>query len=213
MKIRDSYIATILNGAIMGVLVNSIFVISEWYATSKNGTDILLWISLIWIFPLLLALLAMFGGLVGILTRWKKRCLKISLFSLVFFFAGVLMVLSGNWLRMSEFSELAERSKPIISAIEGYEKTNGHAPSNLSSLVPEYLSEIPNTGMGAYPDYNFYSGEKAKEYEGNPWVLEVFTPSAGFNFDIFFYLPMQNYPERGYGGVLERIGKWAYVHE
>jgi hypothetical protein len=29
----------------------------------------------------------------------------------------------------------------------------------------------------------------------------------------FMYSPLPNYPERGYGGSLERVGEWAYVHE
>ena len=67
--------------------------------------------------------------------------------------------------------------------------------------------------MAAYPEYKYLSGEKVKDYDGNPWVLYVFTPSGGINFDQFLYFPLQNYPSHGYGGSLERIGNWAYVHE
>jgi hypothetical protein len=47
----------------------------------------------------------------------------------------------------------------------------------------------------------------------NAWVLYVDTPRAGINFDQFIYLPLTNYPPRGFGGRLERLGDWAYVHE
>jgi hypothetical protein len=33
------------------------------------------------------------------------------------------------------------------------------------------------------------------------------------NWDMFLYFPKQNYPKAGYGGWLERIEDWAYVHE
>jgi hypothetical protein len=45
------------------------------------------------------------------------------------------------------------------------------------------------------------------------FFLSNSTPSGGINFDSFLYLPLQNWPERGYGGVLQRIDDWAYVHE
>jgi hypothetical protein len=43
-------------------------------------------------------------------------------------------------------------------------------------------------------------------------VLLVSTLKGG-SFDRFLYFPLQNYPEDGYGGSLERIGDWAYLHE
>ena len=32
-------------------------------------------------------------------------------------------------------------------------------------------------------------------------------------FDCFVYWPERNYPEHMYGGWVERMGDWAYVHE
>jgi hypothetical protein len=49
-------------------------------------------------------------------------------------------------------------------------------------------------------------------YEGNSWVLIVQT-GVGWNFDRLMYFPNQRYPEQGYGGRLERLNAWAYVHE
>lgn len=70
-----------------------------------------------------------------------------------------------------------------------------------------------STGMAAYPQYEYHTGARAAQYDGNPWVLVVFTPSGGINFDEFLYFPLQNYPRSGYGGSLEQLGDWAYVHE
>ena len=67
--------------------------------------------------------------------------------------------------------------------------------------------------MGAYPKYEYVAGEEAKKWDDNPWVLYVRTPLGGLNWDMFIYFPKQNYPEHGYGGVLERVKDWAYVHE
>jgi hypothetical protein len=50
-------------------------------------------------------------------------------------------------------------------------------------------------------------------YEGNEWILEVRASNGVMNWDSFLYFPNQNYPSAGYGGVVERMGEWAYIHE
>ena len=112
---------------------------------------------------------------------------------------------------MDAFHQLAERSKPLVAAIHAYEQKHGHPPETLQALVPEYIPSVPSTGMGAYPKYDYLVG--TTNWNGNPWVLVVFTPSGGINFDQFMYFPLTNYPATGYGGWLQRIGDWAYVHE
>ncbi len=79
--------------------------------------------------------------------------------------------------------------------------------------MPDYLPEIPKTGMKAYPDYDYLTGEAAERYENNRWVLIVHTTSGFINFDMFVYFPEGNYPKHAYGSTLERIGDWAYYHE
>jgi hypothetical protein len=37
--------------------------------------------------------------------------------------------------------------------------------------------------------------------------------TAVLNWDTFIYFPNQRYPDVGYGGWIERIDRWAYVHE
>lgn len=114
---------------------------------------------------------------------------------------------------MQAFLELSERSTPIIDAVRTYEAKNGIPPNNLEQLVPDYLPNIPITGIKAYPTYELYVPKLPHEIDGNPWMLSVLTPEAGINFDMLMYLPKENYPENGYGGWLERVGHWAYVHE
>ena len=38
-------------------------------------------------------------------------------------------------------------------------------------------------------------------------------PSGGINFDVFVDWPERVYPMSMYGGGVERIKNWAYVHE
>ena len=117
----------------------------------------------------------------------------------------------GQSIRSDAFHKLAQRSKELISAITRYEIDEGRAPESLKRLVPDYLPSVPGTGLRAYPEFKFLSGEDAKKFEGNPWILYVdcFTGS----FDCFYYFPLKNYPDHGYGGSFERMGDWAYLHE
>lgn len=45
------------------------------------------------------------------------------------------------------------------------------------------------------------------------WELRIPCSSGVLNWDIFLYRPNESYPDYIYGGYVERIGKWAYVHE
>lgn len=99
----------------------------------------------------------------------------------------------------------------MVNVIEQFTEREGRPPASLQELVPRYLPTIPKTGMPVYPKYS-YSTE-TNQWDGNPWVLYVNCTSGGINFDMFMYFPKQNYPEKGYGGWIERIGAWAYVHE
>jgi hypothetical protein len=125
--------------------------------------------------------------------------------------AFVAAVQIGRQIRMSAFHRLADRSTPLVAAIRAYEQKHGSPPESLEALVPEFLPSVPSTGMGAYPEYQYCFAPR--HYGGNPWVLIVPTSSGYLNFDQFMYFPLANYPRTGYGGSLERISDWAYVHE
>jgi hypothetical protein len=47
----------------------------------------------------------------------------------------------------------------------------------------------------------------------SPWELRVPCSHGLLNWDVFFYWPSRRYPQQAYGGSIERIGDWAYVHE
>lgn len=55
------------------------------------------------------------------------------------------------------------------------------------------------------------SGTRA--FSSAPWELRIPCSRGMGNWDVFFYWPTENYPTRKYGGGIERIGRWAYVHE
>lgn len=133
--------------------------------------------------------------------------------TIIFVLLMLTSVLIGRSIRMSAFDRLALRSAPLVSAIRSYENDHGQPPPSLEALSPTYLPRVPRTGMMAYPTYRYYVGADAQRYDNNPWALVIDTPGGGINFDRFIYFPRQNYPQNGYGGSLQRIRDWAYVHE
>jgi hypothetical protein len=99
----------------------------------------------------------------------------------------------------------------LIRAISASESAHDRPPSILAELVPEFLPSVPTPRTGG--QYLYYAGKEAEYYENNPWALRVPVPCQVMGFDEMLYFPRQNYPKHGFGGSLERIGSWAYVHE
>lgn len=142
----------------------------------------------------------------GIAFAWWLACLAYTPL-------GIGAIRASHSIRSEAFHDLALRSRPLVAAIHDYAAAKGSPPEFLEQLIPDFLHVIPKTGMRAYPDYRYLHGPKAAEFEGNPWLLFVDCPSGGINFDRFYYFPLQNYPEDGYGGWFRRMHEWAYLHE
>ena len=115
-------------------------------------------------------------------------------------------------LRMEALLKLAERSKPLITAIKLYEQKTGTPPSTLDALVPEYIPNIPAVGIGVSSEYHYQLFTNSPTYGDNKWVLQVFGAGQSLSFDTFIYLPMQDYSIL-HGSQMRRIGDWAYVHQ
>lgn len=200
--------------ALASFIIHSAIFLIHVYVVSPfgfGGTFLLqFFIFLGW--PLVLIFLAMLVSIFLLLFRkFRRHAVTILVCGLIYVSIGIALVRLSGPVRMYAFQRLAIRSQPLIKAIEKFVADEGHPPSTLQELIPKYFSKIPKTGMPAYPKYN-YSTE-ASRWHGNPWVLYINCTSGGVNFDRFIYFPKQNYPDKGYGGSLERVGKWAYVHE
>lgn len=171
------------------------------------------WVSVLWEAGAGLVLIALVAVLLCspvLMFFGKSRPFAITLFlccclSLGLFLPGMLI---SRLIRMNGFEQLGIRTKPLIVAIEKYEREKRDAPHELGDLVPDYLPAIPSTGIGAYPKYEF---TRLKD-ERDRWQLTVSCSVGFFNWDEFFYLPSKKYEHR-YGGWIEPVGDWAYFHE
>jgi len=203
-----------LTAIVVSLSINGFVVLANLLAVSKHGTDVLLSLSAFAGMPLMFAFLASPFLLVGMFwKRFRGKSLRLLLFAVIYLAIGVGCHRAAFQIRRSAFSELALRSRPLVTAIHQFEGKYGKPPESLSQLSPEFLPQVPQTGIRAYPDYRYEAVTERDRYEGNPWVITVRAPTGVMNWDQFIYFPKQNYPEVGYGGVIERVEDWAYVHE
>jgi hypothetical protein len=214
MSIRNQFIVAGTIGAAIGAGVGGLNILVSWFQVSAYGSRSLGLLPMLFTLPLMGAFLAVPPCLILLFfpeTRlWAGRILLTAVMALTV--AIPLMPLAGT-VRMRGFHQLAFRSAPLVHALAAYTTDHGNPPETLNALIPDYIQKIPSTGMGAYPAYQYAAGDEARKWNDNPWVLSVETSRGFLNWDRFIYFPMQNYPATGYGGSLERIGEWAYVHE
>ena len=188
--------------------------LAEYLIVGPVGTCYLIMLPGLLIFPAFGALAYLLASPVLLIPRsFRRQRLRRCGLCLVLLVATIAGFRFAGSIRDDAFHRLAQRSSGLVTAIKNYERSHGGPPPSLNALVPEFLAAVPGTGMAAYPDYQYRAGDAAKRYEQNPWILIVPTPYGGINFDEFLYFPLQNYPQRGYGGWLQRMGDWAYVHE
>jgi hypothetical protein len=199
-----------------------IIVFAHYYVVSSRGTNVLLAVSAFIVFPVVLALpTAVCASLLMMNAKCRRFAANLMvvciLFPVLFWFA----VRIGLEIRHSAFVDLARRSQPLVQAIIDYETDHGSPPAQLADLIPQYLSHIPAIGIGAYPEYIYEVSTPSVTqwtfFPNEPWALWVSTPTEILDFDMFIYLPSQNYHAWGQwfgsGNTIEKIGDWAYVHE
>ncbi|MCW5942330.1 MAG: hypothetical protein KIS66_08870 [Fimbriimonadaceae bacterium] len=122
--------------------------------------------------------------------------------------------LSGYGLRLAAstrrevWQAYANRTMPLIAEIRAYERRHGRPPNSLEDVG---LEGPP--APGAYALRLVVPGSPPDPSDER-WrlVVDAGSPPGSFG-DRFVYQPSGNYPEKGYGGILERMGAWGYYHE
>lgn len=188
-------------------------VFCDYYAVAPNGSNALLTLRLFVGFPMLGCVAAIPISVVyGISRRYRRQALLVVVCCSMFMCSVVVSVLIGRVVRRGAFAALAERSETLVEAVGAYSDERSGPPDSLEDLLPRFLSDVPQTGMAAYPEYNYFV-QREEMFDGNPWVLMVHTSTGPLNFDKFMYYPLQNYPPCRCGNRVERIRDWAYMHD
>jgi hypothetical protein len=151
--------------------------------------------------------------------RWREAAVAIVL--LAASVAEVLWFSEVNWwFRRRAVERAIIRARPVVEAIRQYEREHKGAPASLYVLVPKYLLEVPTTGMGAFPNFEYVLERWRRQTAPagtpmpivDPWYLRVSMPLA-MSWDELLYYPSQRYPGRDKGVTVSRVGEWAYIHE
>ena len=209
-----SVLICLLCSVVVSVCLLGLYLLAEWFSVSENGSSEPVWnVFLVMSCVAIGSILSALGGFLMLISKKTRRqavCLIIAIFIyLVTFSAGLII---GKMVYVHGFAKLAERSKPLIESIKLYEKDHGQAPSALEELIPDYIDEVPPTGMGIAPKYEYNRSEGIGEdtYWGNPWQLVVNVDSKVIGCHKFVYAPNQNYPDNR---NLRKITDWVYLDD
>lgn len=199
---------------LLSVLVNSLIFIAQWYALSPKGSGTYLNYSALFIIPLTLVMMAI--PLLIIMLAFpvnKKKVLFTLLCCMIYIGTGFFSTKLSVMYRGSAFDKLAQQSQQLVAAIAQYEKDHHYPPQKLKLLVPEYLPNVHNTGMGAYPDYTYKVIENPGNQDVRRWQLYVTISGVEDNGDSekFFYLPERDAPDALRENIKKRSGDWVYL--
>jgi hypothetical protein len=112
-------------------------------------------------------------------------------------------ILTSLAMKFAAAGILADRSAPLLAAIQAYETSNGAPPATLDDLVPKYLPERPWTGSAFFPDYDY-------QRQGASWSLSI-PLSEIFKWDVLFYCPNRDCLKDMRSARM--IGDWAFYNE
>jgi hypothetical protein len=107
------------------------------------------------------------------------------------------------------------RSEALIDAIELYEKLQGRPPASLDELTPDFPLFVPDTGMPAFPRYE-YQASAGPCSQNNSWSL-VIALKGTFSDERLYYCPLQDYDlepiqDDFRSTERQRIGDWVYSY-
>jgi len=198
--------AGLLVGAAIGGLCALLNVAVHWASVYGPQLWAIPGVELLFLPALLSLLLVPFCVLACALRRTRRGGIAFFSAAMATVVLIVIGTVIGDRTRESGFVALAQRARPLVEAIEDYEAAHGSPPESLDMLPTQVREGLPR--------FDYHVGSKAEEiFHGNPWALSLDAGTGLLNWDQFIYYPLQNYPERGHGGYLERMGDWAYVYE
>jgi hypothetical protein len=182
-----------------------------WPLLSYAGLLILYTAPLMLIGALVASSVVLVGPLLGFSRKYRRAAWLAVGQAVVFCIAFLAGMTLGGFVRLDRVNRITAAAGPLVQAIQTFHETQGRPPTTLDELFPGHIPAVPSTGVGMSPTFRYVEGEP-EAYDGNPWVLIIYPPCP-LGFDSLLYFPHQNYPARGYGGSLQRVRTWAYVHE
>jgi len=205
---------------IISAATSGFHVFASWFSVSPHGTDLLLkhisgmvvGILLITVlYNVLRLVVSALGLLFGIgKSGWPQLGAAAAFCGIVFVFM-MLAVGAEEAIRDAAFRSIAARGGPLVTAIKQFQAKNGAPPGGLDELVPDFIPAIPDTGIAAYPKYEYLRKPDPAKFEGNPWVLFVNVSTDDLMQDLLIFDPKGNYPARPQVASARRFGDWSKI--
>lgn len=187
------------------IALNSIFVLAQKQVFSPEGGTDLLGVAFLLEAPLEIMMILLLVSLARLAFKsQRKKARRLVLISLVYVVVALCCMPISLKVRLRGFQDLADRSRPLVDAIRKFEEQNGYPPPQLENLVPDFLPDVPETGMGVSPQYRYETDSSndgnrvAKTYHGNRWILFVPVPDWNTEWRGLLYYPDQNYDDYEY---------------
>src|SRR5688572_16762814 len=93
--------------AIVSLLLNIFFVVGQWRAVSPNGSEVWLWVSLLLVFPMMVALAcAALAALFCIPKRSRRVAMTVTVAGAVYFVVALSCLWLSGWIRIRAFADL-----------------------------------------------------------------------------------------------------------
>ena len=147
LEIRKINVITIIEVFFLFALMAVLNVDILSYNISDDGNK--------WVFCLTFLMISFCLAAADISRRSKNFCKSRALIDVFLVSIIVLSFLFGLLIRYIQVNESEKRGDAIIAALNAYKEKEGKFPEKLTSLVPEYLKEIPSPAIGIFTSSNF----------------------------------------------------------
>ena len=214
--VKRAVFGALLISTIVGVL----HVFACWFSVAPHGSDYLynkisgmlvIYLFLVVLYNVVRIVLAALGRLFGMGKIGWSALAAGAVFCGIVFVITLIAFGIGETMRDAGFKAITARGRPLVAAIKQHQAKQGTPPGSLDELVPDFIPAIPDTGVGAYPKYEYLRQPDPVKYGGNPWVLFVNVSTDDQMQDLLIFYPNQNYPSRQQVASVRRFGDWAKI--
>jgi hypothetical protein len=205
---------------IISTIVGVLHVFACWFCVAPHGSDflynkisgmLLIYLFLVVLYNVVRITFAVVGRLFGIgKVGWSPLAAG-AIFCGIVFVITMIAFGVGETMRDAAFKAITVRGGPLIAAIKQFQAKNGALPGRLDELVPDFIPAIPDTGVGAYPKFEYLRKPDPAKYDGNPWVLYVNVSTDELMQDLLIFYPDQNYTPNRPGHLAGRFADWAKI--
>jgi hypothetical protein len=198
---------------VCGLPVFLFTLLTQYVAIASWGSELLFSLLMLALgVPLLMALGLGLIACITIFIPTARRHAPMFFFCAVACFAAMKGgAVLGDHFRQRKCVQLAEIGRPLVQAVQAYERKYDSPPPSLEALVPEFLPLLPKTGVGASPSFEYIVGDYAAYY-GQAWTICVYIPCNVLEYDTFYYAPSVTASPGMNERAVERIGDWGYLY-